>query len=164
MIEILKPAGLFAAVVLLSVAAWAEQGVIVEQAWSRAALAGRNGAVFLTIKAVGSPDRLIAVTSPIAEKVELHESTIEQGVMKMREVRSVPMAAEQSVTLMPSGRHIMLMRLKQALNEGDRIPLTLTFENAGSVEATAIVAKAGAPRPMDGKAGEGGHTDHKTHE
>ena len=107
--------------------------VKIDHAWSRAAMAGRNGVVYLTITAGRSGDRLIGVASPVAEKTELHESLMEQGVMKMRGVTALPIAPEQTVTLAPGGLHIMLLRLKQPLHEGDSVPVTLTFEKAGLV-------------------------------
>ena len=160
MIRIVRRAALLIGVLLLSLPASAQQTVQVEQVWSRAALAGRNGAVYLTIKASDAPDRLIGADSPVAEKIEMHESIDDQGVIKMREVGSLPMAAGQSVTLAPGGHHIMLMRLKQALNEGDRIPLTLKFEKAGAISATALVGKAGAPAPASAEHGTHGHGMH----
>ena len=121
--------------------------VKIDHAWSRAAMAGRNGVVYLTITAGRSGDRLIGVASPVAEKTELHESLMEQGVMKMRGVTALPIAPEQTVTLAPGGLHIMLLRLKQPLREGDSVPVTLTFEKAGLVSTKAAVAKAGAAAP-----------------
>lgn len=141
--------------VSLSSPAFAQQSVQVEQAWSRAAMAGRNGAVFLTVK-VTSPDRLIAAASPASDRTELHESLMDNGVMKMREVRGLDVTADKPLTLAPGGYHIMLMGLKQPLNEGDSIPVALTFEKAGVVGATAVVGKAGAPA-MHGTHGTTGH-------
>ena len=110
-------------------------------------MAGRTGAVFLTVTALGQPDRLIGASSPAAEKTELHESIMDAGVMKMREVQGLPVAPGKPAVLAPGGYHFMLMHLKQPLNEGDRIPVTLTFEKAGAIQTIALVAKAGAPMP-----------------
>jgi hypothetical protein len=76
---------------------------------------------------------------------ELHESFTDQGVSKMRPMQSLTVAPGQPVTLVPGGYHIMLMNLKQPLTEGQTVPLTLTFEKAGPVKVSAMVAKAGAP-------------------
>jgi len=137
-----------AASLLATTAALAQSGTItVENAWSRAAMAGRNGAVFLTIIDKGQPDSLVSASSPVADHVEVHESLMDQGVMKMRAVPALPVTAEKPVTLAPGGYHIMLMNLKQPLAEGDKVQVTLNFEKAGAVTTTAIVAKAGAPQP-----------------
>lgn len=137
-----------AASLFVASAALAQSGTItVENAWSRAAMAGRNGAVFLTIVDKGQADTLVSASSPVAERVEVHESLMDQGVMKMREVKGLTVTPEKPVTLAPGGYHIMLMNLKQPLSEGDKIQVTLNFQKAGAVSTTAVVAKAGAPAP-----------------
>jgi hypothetical protein len=148
------PAALLAAALFAAPAASAQQaGIQIDQAWSRAAMAGHTGVVFLTIVDSGAPDRLIAVSSPVAEKAELHESMSDQGVMKMRPVAGLAVAPGTPVTLSPGGYHIMLLQLKQALVEGQTVPVTLTFEKAGPVSTSAIVQKAGAPAMRTGGQG-----------
>lgn len=119
--------------------------VTVDNAWSRAQIAGRHGAVFMTLTGKGDGDRLTSASSPVAERVELHETVMDQGIMKMREVVGMVIPPGATVTLQPGGLHIMLMSLKQPLKEGDSVPLTLVFEKAGAVNTTAHVTKAGAP-------------------
>ncbi len=121
----------------------------VERAWSRAAPEGRVGVLYLTATDDGAPDRLTGVSTPVAEKAELHESLSENGVMKMRPVSSVAISREKPLTLAPGGYHVMLMGLKQPLKEGESFPVTLTFEKAGGVMTTASVEKAGAPGPVE---------------
>ena len=122
-------------------------GIQVDHVWSRAALAGHEGAVYLTITAGGAPDTLTGVTTPIAAEAALHQSIDDHGVMKMRPVASLPIESDKPVTLAPGGYHIMLSGLKQALKQGDSFPITLSFAKAGQVTATATVAKAGATMP-----------------
>jgi copper(I)-binding protein len=144
---------LIASLVLLPAAAFAQNaGITVDHVWSRAAAAGRTGAVYLTVTDTGAPDRLTGVSSPVANKVELHETQNVNGVMQMRPVDALPVAPGKPVTLAPGGYHIMMIGLKQPLKEGDTFPVTLTFEHAGPVTATATVARAGATSaamPMD---------------
>lgn len=148
MIRIDKRAAALAALLFATVPALAQTPSIeVRNPWSRAALAGRTGVVFLTIASQGAPDRLIAVTSPVAEAAQLHVTTMDQGVMKMRSVAALTVEPGKPVILAPGGNHIMLMHLKQALNEGDRVPVTLTFEKAGPISVTAAVAEAGGGMP-----------------
>jgi periplasmic copper chaperone A len=145
MFRLSASATLFAVALTASSAVSAQQSDIrIDHAWSRAAMAGRTGVVYLTITDTGLADRLTGVSSPVAEKAELHESFSDNGVMKMRHVAALPVANGQPVSLSPGGHHIMLVHLKQALKEGDLVPLTLTFEKAGAVSTTATVAKAGA--------------------
>lgn len=161
------------ATILLAIApAAADSHLAVRDAWSRAtAPSQKNGAVFLTIDNAGGPaDRLTGAGSPHAERVELHNHTMQDGVMRMRPVPSVDVPAGGSVTLEPGGYHVMLMGLTAALEEGDVVPLTLTFEHAGTIEVDAMILGAGAsgagayaPRGnMDGHGG-GGMQGHGTH-
>jgi copper(I)-binding protein len=118
--------------------------ITIDHVWSRAAMAGRVGVVYLTIIASGSPDALTGVSSPIAPKAELHESYNDNGVEKMRPVASLPVTPGTPVMLKPGGYHIMLVGLMRALNAGDSFPVTLRFAKAGAITVTAMVEKAGA--------------------
>ncbi|HET7884560.1 MAG TPA: copper chaperone PCu(A)C [Acetobacteraceae bacterium] len=119
----------------------------IEEAWSRPAIQGGTGVVYLTIIDTGAPDRLVALSAPVAAKADLHESFTEQGIAKMRGVATLPVAAGSKVTLSPGGYHIMLMDLKQPLREGDSFPVTLNFEHAGLVTATVTVRRVGRAAP-----------------
>jgi copper(I)-binding protein len=123
----------------------AQQSTIqLDHVWSRAALAGHEGAVYLTITDNGPPDTLTLATTPVAAMARLHETRNDNGVMKMRPVAALPIEPGKPVTLRPGSYHIMLTDLKQALTEGESFPITLTFAKAGQVTAIATVAKAGA--------------------
>jgi copper(I)-binding protein len=129
---------------LAPVAVHAQEGdIMVESAWSRAALAGRTGVVYFSVMAMGGADRLLGATTPVAEHAELHQSMESGGMSQMRPVDSVPVAAGATVDFKPGGLHVMLIGLKHALKEGDTFPLTLKFEKAGLVETTVKVGKAG---------------------
>jgi copper(I)-binding protein len=124
----------------LTIAAHAEQSAIqIDHVWSRAAMAGHEGVVYLTITDTGAPDTLTGVTTPVAAEAALHRSFDDHGVMKMRPVGPLPIEPGKPVTLAPGGYHIMLVGLKQALQRGDSFPVTLSFAKAGQVTATAIV-------------------------
>lgn len=112
---------------------------------------------FMTITNTGStPDTLIGVASPVAGIGELHDMKVEDGIMTMRPVEGgivIPPGA--GVDLKPGGYHIMLIDLKAPLVKGEDVPVTLTFEKAGSVEAMLQVAPIGAPGPDGRGAGHG---------
>jgi copper(I)-binding protein len=135
--------------------AHAEQnGIKIENAWSRAAMAGRTGVVYLTVTDSGGNDRLVSVTSPVATEAMLHESFTDHGVAKMRPVATLQVAPGQPITLAPGGYHIMLMGLKQPLKPGDTFPLMLKFDQAGQVTTTVTVRKAGAAASDTGTMGD----------
>lgn len=123
----------------------------IDHPWARATVAvAKNGVLFLVIKNEGeTDDRLIAISSPVAEKAELHEMTMDGDIMKMRAVEAVDLPAGRRVALEPGGFHIMLMGLKKPLEETRTFPVTLTFEKAGNVTVTAVVEKAGATESSD---------------
>jgi copper(I)-binding protein len=127
----------------------------IDHVWSRAAMVGHEGVVYLTITDTGPPDTMTGVTTPVAATAELHRSFNDNGVMKMRPVAALPIEPGKAVTLAPGGYHIMLMGLKQALKEGDSFPVTLNFTKAGQVTATATVQKAGATMPSMDHGGMG---------
>jgi periplasmic copper chaperone A len=139
---------LVAILLALPLAAFADEaGIHVDHVWSRAAMAGHEGAVYLTITDTGAQDTLTGITTPVATKADLHETINDHGVMKMRPVTALTVEPRKPVTLAPGGYHIMLMDLKQALKQGDSFPVTLSFAKAGQVTATATGEKAGAMMP-----------------
>lgn len=102
--------------------------------WAKASAGmAANGAAFLKISNSGQADRLISAQTPAADRAELHTHSMEGGVMKMRQVEAIDVPASGAVALEPGGLHVMLFGLKAPLKEKDRMPLTLTFEKAGSI-------------------------------
>lgn len=96
---------------------------------------------YLTLTAT-TDDRLMAVSSPIAGRVEIHESRMESNMMMMRQLEDgLPLPAGQAVELKPGGNHIMLMAVEQPLRTGDTVALTLTFASAPPLEVTAAVGQ-----------------------
>lgn len=103
--------------------------------------AAKRGAAYLDIiNHGGSPDRLIAASSPASASVELHEHVSENGILHMKAVEAIDIKPGEHVVLQPGSFHIMLLDLVAPLVEGESIPLTLTFERAGSIEVSVLVA------------------------
>jgi hypothetical protein len=149
-----------AVAVLMSAPAWADSnGIKVDQVWARATPgAAKTAAIYLTVTNTGTtPDTLEGTAStPAAEHADLHEMKMANGVMEMRPLKSLTIAPGKSVTLAPGGYHIMLTGLKAPLKEGQSVPLTLTFEHAGTQQVTASVAKVGAMHAGDTSSGSAG--------
>ncbi|TDR76542.1 copper chaperone PCu(A)C [Paludibacterium purpuratum] len=109
----------------------------IDGVWARStAMQASNGAVYLNISnASGQTDKLLTVRSDVAAKTQIHQSSMDQGIMRMRELTDgVAIPAGKPVHFAPGGLHIMLMGLKAPLKTGDRFPLTLSFAHAGKVE------------------------------
>lgn len=138
-------------IALPALASAQQTGIWVQNAWSRAVMQGGVGVVYLTIVNGGGPDRLVGATSPVAAKVEIHESFVESGVAKMRGVTALPIEPGKPVSLAPGGYHMMLMGLNQSLAQGDVFPIVLDFETAGRVAAAVIVQAAGSSAPTQGR-------------
>jgi copper(I)-binding protein len=138
----------FAVGLVVASAALAQTGQLeVNNAWARATPGkAENGAAYLTIQSP-TTDRLVSVSSPVAEKAELHTMSMAGMVMQMRPLAGLDIPAGRPVTLKPGGEHIMLLGLKQPLQEGESFPLTLNFERAGPLTVTAAVQKLGATGP-----------------
>lgn len=89
-------------------------------------------------------DRLTGASTPAAERVEIHESRLQDGVARMRPLQDVALAPGQRFSLQPGGVHFMIIGLKQPLVADTRIPFTLHFERAGEMPIELAVSAAGA--------------------
>ena len=142
-----------AAAVLVAASSAALAGdIALDHPWSRATPTGAPvGAGYVTIKNTGSAaDKLISATADVAGKVEIHEMTMADGVMKMRPIKGLKIPAGKSVELKPDGFHIMFEELKQPLKMGEVVKGTLTFEKAGTVPVEFKVEAMGAGGGMSG--------------
>jgi copper(I)-binding protein len=136
--------------VLGAIPAAAENLIAVADAWSRATAPGVDiGVGYLTIKNTGdTPDRLVSVSTSVAEKTEIHQTQMLDGKMQMRPVPDgVPIPAKGTVMLEPAGYHLMLIGLKAPLQKGSTFAGSLTFEHAGTVDIAFHVEGLGASAP-----------------
>lgn len=150
---------------LVAAQAWAGN-VAVKGAWVRATAPGQDSAAVSMSITSAQDARLVAVSSPAAERAEIHTMKHENGMMMMRAVDDMPLPAKREVIL-GSGDHIMLVGLKQPLKAGGSVPLKLIVEFAG--KRKEIVAVKAEVRPltashdmhdMPGMEGMGGMHDH----
>ncbi len=119
------------------------------------------GAVYMPIENTGKEDdTLQSAETPAAEKVEFHQTKIENGVAKMRKVDEVKLPARKKTEFKTGGLHIMLVGLKQQLKNGGRATLTLHFAKAGTIEVEIHVQK-GVMHEHDHEGMTG--TDHEHH-
>lgn len=117
--------------------------------------AGANGAAYMTLtNGSATADELVAASSDVAETVELHESSMEDGSMSMQQVNEIDIPGDGETMLEPGGFHIMLVGVTEDLAEGDTVDLTLTFTNAGEQTVSAEVVPLG-DQPDAGTGSEG---------
>ncbi|RFC65268.1 copper chaperone PCu(A)C [Fulvimarina endophytica] len=125
--------------------------IVIDHPWTRATPPNAPVAGgYLTLDNRGSSeDRLLGGSSPVASDVQIHEMSMDDGVMKMRQITDgLAVPAGEAVELSPGGYHLMLMDLSEPLKEGARVPLTLRFEKAGDVEVELAVEAMGAKAPQ----------------
>ncbi len=125
---------------------YALKSLRIDHPFARATPPGaKAGGVFVTVENTGSqPDRLLSVSTPMAGVAELHEMSVDAGVMRMRDVAALEVRPGEKLQLKPGGYHVMLSELRQPLKVGDKFPLTLKFQNAGAVEVSVWVEEMGA--------------------
>ena len=110
--------------------------------------AGGTGVGFLVLVNFGSDDdRLLSASSPAADSVEIHEMSMNDGVMRMRALGDgLAIPAGTTVELAPGGTHLMLIGVHEALVAGQTVPVELRFEKAGTTTVTMPVqARKTAP-------------------
>ncbi|UTW55169.1 copper chaperone PCu(A)C [Kordiimonas sp. SCSIO 12610] len=116
-------------------------GLEISQPWARQT-GNRtvSAAIYMNVANKGAfLDQLIDVTSDAAERVQVHQSLEQDGIMRMHHVSALPIAPNENLAFEPGGYHIMLTRLASPLKEGDIFPVTLTFEKAGDVTVHVLV-------------------------
>lgn len=124
---------------LLTTAAAHAQNVSVTAPWARATVPQQKATgMFMQLKS--SQDMtLVGARSDVAAHTEIHEMVMEGDVMKMREIKQVALPAGQAVDFKPGGLHVMFLDLKQPMQEGTSVPVTLTFKDAQGQEETTVV-------------------------
>lgn len=138
---------------LLSLAAAAASAqTTVKDAWIRGTVAQQKATGLFAQISSAQGGRLVGASSPVAGVVEVHEMAMEGNVMKMRALADgLALPAGQTVELKPGGYHVMLMDLKQPLEAGSTVPVTLVFEGADkkrdSVELQVPVKAMNAAMP-----------------
>lgn len=135
--------------------------ITIVQPWSRATPKGSPvGAGYLVIRNTGATaDRLVGGSSDAARDVQVHEMTMDGGVMKMRQLANgLEIPAGGSVELKPGGYHLMLLNLSKQLARGEALKITLTFARAGAVPVEFRIGGIGDAGPE--KAGDGMKMDH----
>ena len=119
--------------------------------WSRPTAPGVPVAAgYLTIVNGGTQaDALVGASSPRAARIELHQSSFEGGVMRMRPVARIEIPPRATVRLGPNGLHLMMQGLAAPFTNGARVPAVLRFERAGELSVVFRVetpAERGGPQ------------------
>jgi periplasmic copper chaperone A len=113
----------------------------VQDAWARPAQAGGNSAVYFVIdNPLAEADTLRGAACDAAMMTEVHRTeTDASGNSMMKHQESVAVPAREKVEFRPGGLHVMLMNLKDNLEPGQTLAVTLQFAGAGDVQVEAVV-------------------------
>ncbi len=125
----------------------------ISQVWTRVTPpASKVAGGFMTITNTGTEaDTLIGGTALISNHFEVHEMAMQDGVMKMRELKpGLVIKPGETVTLRPGSFHVMFMDLKEPLALGKPFKGTLVFQKAGTIEVEYKVEPFGTRAPGDG--------------
>ncbi len=138
---------MFIASILIS-ACSKQDSIEIKNQWVRASNDGQDvSAAYMTI--VSNEDTsLIKIDSDVADVIEIHSMSMENGVMKMRMLDTLDLIAGKPTELSPGGFHLMLFDLKKPLAAGKEAHFTLHFKNKAGQEKTISVTspiKAEAP-------------------
>ena len=118
----------------------AHESLLIKDVWGRPGIEGENAAAFMILMNEGEEDdRLIEAQADVANAVEIHESKIENDIMKMQQVEGIDIPAGGEAQLKSGGYHIMFIGLTKEVKEGESYPLTLHFEKSGEVEVEVQV-------------------------
>ena len=134
--HIMKKLSFILSIVFSQVAMAAD--IKIENAWMRATAPGQ--AVAGAFMEITSPvnAKLVGATSPAAGKLELHLMNMNNGIMEMREVKSIDLTKGKTIKLAPGGLHIMLFNLKQSVKQGDTVPMTLDIITANKHQSLKV--------------------------
>ena len=112
------------------------QSVTVKDAGIRGTVQGQTATgAFMELTAKASA-RLVGVSTPLTKTAEVHNMTMENGVMKMFPVDGIDVPAGKTVRLASGGYHVMLTNLQKSLKPGDKVPMKLIFELADKKRET----------------------------
>ena len=131
--------------------------VTVESAWVRATVPGQTASgAYMKLRSSDNA-ALVKIATPTAGVADLHQMSLEGGVMKMRPLTRLPLPAGKTVELKSGGYHIMLMDLKRPLSKGDHVPMILSIEGGdGKTQKLEVQAEV---RDLTAMPGE----DHQQH-
>lgn len=137
-----------AALAVLSFSVAAQGTVTVSEPWVRATVAQQKATgAFMQITAPKAM-RLVEVRSAVAGVAEIHEMSMSDNMMRMRQVKELALPAGKAVELKPGGYHVMLLNLKGQVKAGDKVPLSLVLEGEDKkreiIEVMAIARPLGA--------------------
>jgi copper(I)-binding protein len=117
---------------LLAGNAWAgANDVMVDKVWMRESVPGQTSATVMLNLSVTKAARLLSISSPVSETGEIQGVVLRHGKLQTGTVDSLKLEAHSTTLFGTRGMYLSLVGLKQAINAGDHVPLTLVVEMEG---------------------------------
>ena len=107
------------------------------------AVSGRPGSAYFTLRTNRSPTTLVSVTSPLVQRIELHQHKADGGMGKITSPEDLSFWGNGRLKFESGGKHAMLFGIDKSVKAGDRIPLTFTLDPVPAVTAEAEVRGPG---------------------
>ena len=118
-----------------------EGAITIQDAWIREAPPNASAmAGYLTIQNNTNQNRILTFAkSKHFNAIEIHRTTFENSIAKMRRHNQLPSPAGESLVFKPGDFHLMLFGPKEALKSGDEVTVTLCVLNNETLEEVDIV-------------------------
>jgi hypothetical protein len=115
--------------------------LVVENGYARESIPGTSiSSAYMTIKNLSAKNiQLIGAVSPVSDRIEIHQHTMSDGLMRMRQRDYVEISAQNSTVFQPSGFHLMIFDLKKPLKAKENIIITLSFDDQSSIDVNYTV-------------------------
>jgi len=115
--------------------------VLVENGYARESIPGTSiSSAYMIIRNLSANNvRLITASSKVSERIEIHQHTMIDGLMRMRQRDYVDILAKDSLQFQPSGFHLMIFDLKQPLKAKENITITLHFADQSSIDVNYTI-------------------------
>jgi periplasmic copper chaperone A len=120
---------LYVIALLIATEILAAPDIKIDNAWVPATEAGDNmGVAYMSL--LSSEDVILtSITSPTIKTIELHNTILEKGIMKMRMAHEIKIDHDKTFEFKSGGSHLMLMDFKGPLKTGKKVMLTLHFKD-----------------------------------
>jgi copper(I)-binding protein len=136
---------LFCLSLLLAGSAWAgANDVIVDKVWMRESVPGQNSATVMLNLSVNKAGRLLSLSSPVATSGEIQGVVMRHGRPQSGAVDGLKLPSHSTTLFGTHGVYLTLVGLKQPLNVGDRVPVTLVVETGGNTQTVNVEAEVKA--------------------
>lgn len=115
---------------------------------------------YFTVKGGDAPVELVAVSADLAQRIEMHESVRENGMMTMKSIDRAPVPARGTLEFKQGGKHLMIWNVNPAAVRAGKLSLVFMFTNNDRIIVDLPIKNAATATAGDGAAMDHGAMDH----